>query len=56
MTDKEKITSSDLRAHAKVLIALGKMPTLTELRAAIASTKEKFQPLIQGARKQKRKC
>jgi hypothetical protein len=51
MTD-EKITPSDLRAHAEVLIALGKMPTLAELHAAIASTKQKFRPLIEAARRE----
>jgi hypothetical protein len=47
---EDKITPSDLRAHADVLIALDKMPTLTELLTAIDSTREKFLPLIEAAR------
>jgi hypothetical protein len=53
MTD-DKITPSDLRAHADVLIALDKMPSLENLLAVIAEVRTKYKPLIKTARKSRR--
>jgi hypothetical protein len=53
MTD-EKITPSDLRAHAEVLIALEKMPSLENLLAVVAEVRAKYKPLMKTARKSRR--
>jgi hypothetical protein len=47
----EKIRPSDLRALAYVLIATNRMPSLTAVLDAVASTREKFLPLIEAARR-----
>jgi hypothetical protein len=54
MTDNAKITPSDLKAHADVLIALGKMPTLEKLLEAVSSVREVYKPKIEAARKRRR--
>lgn len=50
MSDK-KITPSDLRAQARQLLAVGKMPSLERLLAAVFETRTKYVPLIKAARK-----
>jgi hypothetical protein len=47
----ELIRPSDLRAYAAVLIETNRMPSLTAVLDAVASTREKFLSLIEAARR-----
>jgi hypothetical protein len=49
----EKISVSDLRAHADVLIELGLMPPLERVLAAVAETSKKYQAKIDAARRER---
>lgn len=44
---EKKITPNDLKAEAQRLIAAGKMPSLEEVLGHVASTREKYKPLIE---------
>jgi len=46
----EKITPTDLRKQAEQLIRDGKMPTLKQLLAAVAETREKYTAKMLEAR------
>ncbi len=46
----EKITPTDLRDQAEQLVRDGKMPTLEQLLAAVAETREKYTAKILEAR------
>ena len=48
--DMEKITPTDLRKQAEELIRDGKMPTLEQLLAVVAETREKYTAKILEAR------
>jgi len=52
---EDKITPSDLEAHAQVLIEMGLMPSLEAVLAAVAETREKYKPKIEAARQERNK-
>lgn len=45
------ISPSDLRAEAQQLLEKGKMPSLDQLLAAVASVRQKYGPKLKAARK-----
>jgi hypothetical protein len=47
---EDKITPSDLEAHAQVLIEMGLMPSLETVLDAVADTRKKYVPKIEAAR------
>ena len=51
MKPSDKITPSDLEAHAQVLIELGMMPSLETVLNAVADTRKKYLPKIEAARR-----
>jgi hypothetical protein len=55
MTDEEaeKISVSDLRAHAAVLVELGLMPSLERVLAVVADVRDKNKPKVEEARQRK---
>ena len=51
----DRISVSDLKAHAQVLIEMKLMPPLRELLAAVAETRKKYKPKINAARRERKK-
>jgi UV DNA damage repair endonuclease len=49
----EKVSVSDLRAHAQVLVAMGLMPSLEKLLSVVAETRKKYQERINTTRQKK---